>query len=354
METQYKILWSGYVEPPEINLMNVDEFFTNSIHLLFLQSPTAYDFEASGLDLMADCFWVRSVSFHNDSYSCSVQVRDEEGEQISPKYEKMLFEWIANQKELIAQNATYECGVMMRATGKFVKPLADTYILAKALSNEGFVGQGWSLDYLSEHLLEWPVYSKELDKHLKEKGLKKSEMCHADWEVLGKYNQLDSAATWEIYKRCKEAISDHWDTWGKFFMTTHQEDHMALLELQVSAYREGLTIDVKALRSYSETLEREAKERYEAFESHPKIAAALELWNNKILSDYLQLEPKKKYKQNGDIAVNYTKWENKKDQFLEDNKFNINSPQQLQWICHQLFDVYVQGDVAILEEKEEI
>ena len=176
-------------------------------------------------------------------------------------------------------------------------------------------------------------------------------MCHADWEVLGKYNQLDSAATWEIYKRCKEAISDHWDTWGKFFMTTHQEDHMTLLELQVSAYREGLTIDVEALRSYSETLEREATDRYKAFTDHPKIAAALELWNNKILSDYIELEPKKKYKKNGDIAANYTKWENKKDQFLEDNKFNINSPQQLQWICHQLFDVYVQGDVAILEEK---
>jgi len=356
METDYKLLWCEYVDPPLTNLINVDEFFENEIYEKFEYTAFAYDFETSGLDLKAECFWVRCVSFHNDNYSCSVQIRDEEGGQISAKHEEWLFEWLTYQEGTIAHNSTYECGVMMRATGKFVKPLADTFILAKALSNEGFLGQRWSLDFLAEHILDWLVYSKELDAHLKEKGLKKGDMCHADWEVLGWYNQLDSAATWEIYKICQIVIKDHWDTWGQYFMQTHQEDHMSLLELQVAAYDEGLTIDTEALESYNRGLVEDIRDRKTDFFTHPKIAEVMQIWHKKILSDYTELEPKERRNNNGELhgqyINSYKRWFDMKEQFIEDNEFSLDSPAQLRWLAYQIFDVYVQGDIAILKEKE--
>lgn len=358
METDYKILWKEYVDPPEKNLIGVDEFFEEEIYKWFAYNPFAYDFETSGLDLKAECFWVRCVSFHHDGYSCSVQIRYDDGQQICPEAETMLFEWLSQQKYTIAHNASFECGVMKRATSKFVKPLADTYVLAKALSNEGFLGQQWSLDFLSEHILDWPVYSKDLDAHLKEKGLKKGEMCHADWEVLGWYNQLDAAATWEIYKRCHAAIKDHWDTWGQYFMQTHQEDHMSLLELQIAAYDEGLTIDTEALESYDRRLQEEISARKADFFNHPKITEAMKIWNDKILSDYRELEPKKRYKKNGELHGQYLRshkrWVDMKEQFIEDNEFNLDSPKQLQWLAHEVFDIEIQGEVAYLKEKEDI
>jgi len=351
METEFKILWKEEVPVPETRLIDINTFYEEDWAARLEGKTWAWDVETSGLDIKAEVFWIRCISFANDDFAISVELRKEDGDLIDLELERGLYRWLVTQENTLSFNSTYECGVMMRATNTFMKPLADVYILFKALSNEGFLGQRWSLDYGCEHLLGWPVYSDELSKHLKDKGLKKSEMCHVDFEVLGRYNALDSAATWGIYTRCMEAITDHHDTWGKFFMTTHQEDHMALLELQVSAYREGLTIDVEALRSYSRTIEQEMKDKLGLFKSHPKVAAALKIWDDKVLSDYNDLEPKKKYKNNGEVTVNHTKWGINKQKFLDSNQFNINSSDQLRWLAHQLFTINIVGDIAMVKEE---
>ena len=356
-DTTMKLMYKEFVPMPEKHLINVDDFFREGYHDIINNKPVAFDFETSGLDIMADVFWARSVSFHNDEVSMAVQIRYENGDQIDPKAEKRLFEFLGTQTGLIAHNATYDCGVLMRATKKFVRPLCDTLVAFKDLSNEGFVGQMWSLDYIVENILDWPVYSKELDIHLKSKKLNKATMCHADWGFLGRYNQLDSAATWNVYKRCIEIVDNHKESWGKFFWTRHNEDILNLLKLQIIAYKNGLNIETKKLSSYSEILDKEIADKKAAFFDHPKIKKAMVLWEDMVLKNYEDSKPVPKYKANGELHGGYLRslrlWEDRKEQFFKDNEFNLDSPKQLQWLITTIFDVQRIGETAIVKEMED-
>jgi len=355
--SEFKILWQAKAPQPKPNLISIKDLY-NDVYLEILDGePFGFDFETNSLDTHADLFWIRSVAFTNDKLSFSVEIRDFEGQQIDAELEVKLFQWLGTQQgNMVSHNSSYECACLYRAIGIFVKPLADTYVLFKYLSNEGFLGQNWGLDYLCTEVLSWDRYSEVLDNHLKERGLSKGEMCHADWEVLGWYNQLDTVATWEAYKRFKEVVEQYQDTWGKYFWQIHNEDVMNLLELQMEALYNGLKVDKTRLKVYSDTLDVEIDAALDNFFADTRVSAAMKLWDIKVLEAYQEAKPKERFIASGAYHGQYlnslNRWEGRREDFIRENAFNIGSTHHLKWLTSTIFDVQIRGEIVTVRDKE--
>ncbi len=184
-------------------------------------------------------------------------------------------------------------------------------------------------------------------EHLKSKKLTAGTMCHADWEEIGWYNQLDSAATWEIYKRFKDVVKSYSDTWGQFFWGYHREDTCNLIELEVEALGHGLILDLDNLASYSNLLDKEIEEAYTAFMNDERIKKGLDLFQQNMIQQHLEVKPRLKVNKDGSYNKTSVKsldnWEIRLKELKENLEFNINSTDQIKWLFCNVFEVLQCG-----------
>lgn len=306
------------------------------------------DFEASSLKFMSDEFWLRCVSFHNDTTSVSIELADSEGNYIEGASE--LLNWLAKQK-WIAHNAGYEQGCLYAVTGVLSTPYACTYGLLSQLANEGGDGQSWGLkraapELLGDHWRGWDDAIKD-----------KKNMSKYPFEVLGTYNQIDSAATWGIYQLAEEAVDNNKDTWGKYFWNAHREDFISLLTLHTESYIEGLEVDLPYITNYIKDLEGEIEESTTSIFQHPKIKPFVDAYNKRILDEYdlVTKNYDKKYKKDGSISVNYQKRLDKREEVAKTQHFNLGSSKQLSYLLYDCLkcEVYKLTDNGAKSTDEE-
>jgi DNA polymerase I-like protein with 3'-5' exonuclease and polymerase domains len=307
-------------EYPQQDLRRVDQL-SNELDLLD-NTEFAYDFETYGLRFMERDFWIRCVSFHNDNVSIAVELSDSSGNYYPGA--SALFDWLTRQQHLIAHNAGFEQGVLYSMTDKYV-PHTCTYALAAHLMNEGAFGQGWGLKQLGKELLGWPDWSKDIPKS--------AEMARLPFDRLGWYNQLDSAATWEIYKIFRETTDRHGLT--QVFSQYEKEDLETQLKLQHEAYTGGLYVDREYITEYMTQVEVKVRDYHARILDHPDIRPYVQLVNQatvQAVQDALSSVPQ--YTKKGEVAKRYILWQNKLDEAQNTCHFNINSTAHLRALLY--------------------
>lgn len=287
----------------------------------------AYDFETYGLKFMEEGFFVRTVSFHNDRFSCSVELSDSEGKYYPGA--SALLNWIADQKGGIAHNASFEMGVLYAMTGKQVHHKC-TYAIVAHLANEKKYDGGWSLKRLGQDLLNWQDWSVDIPKN--------ETMSQLPFEKLGWYNQLDSAATWELYKVCKEAVKDR--PFENIFWGYFEEDLDTQLELQFEAYRDGLHIDPEYVAEYTQTVKEEKEECKRMFLEHPDIKPYVDKVNQAVLDDIqAKIDKTPEFTKTGLPTKRRLLYLDKLEQAKTECFFSIDSPVQLRELLYGFLGV---------------
>jgi len=281
----------------------------------------AFDYETSGLKWAAPDFQVRSVSFHNDDISLAIELT-----YAQPEALRRLWNFIARHEFLIAHNATFEAGVTFAKTGIIPNIAACTRGLAFQLAGEGSPGQSWGLKNLAKDLLGWEDWSREVDM---------GNVMNLPWNLLGYYNQIDSAATWELFKLMKETVDKYKKTWGQYFWEYHQNDFMNLVKLQVETYANGLNVDLASIASYQATVDQEIKDRLHEFLHTPEVKAGMTEFNNNAVLEYIQkLEETPKYTKAGTLTKAWERNQEKLAEAQETQHFNIDSGNHLKWLLY--------------------
>ena len=276
-------------------------------------------------------FWVRCVSFHNDCLSFSVELSDSNGNYYPGA--SALFDWIACQEGAIAHNAGFEMGATYAMTGKEMRIKACTYALLGALANEGSPGQSWGLKPAGMELGEVEDWSKDVPKS--------AEMGRLPFEQLGWYNQQDSAMTWHIYKLCREAVTEHWDTWGKHFWQYIEEDVNNQIYLQFEAYVWGLNMDVPYTEQYIHDIKEEIEVARKAFLDHPDVKPFIDKYNRMVYDGFDEqvANYNKKFKKDGSETVNFGKLQLKAEAAKQECHFNMNSTEQMRHLIYNQLGV---------------
>ncbi len=287
----------------------------------------ACDFETLGTNWMAPGFWIRCVSFHNDQISVSVELANEQGEYLEGAAD--LFAWLSEQPGLIAHNAGYETGCIYAMTGVEITPYACTYALLASLANEGSPGQSWSLKIAGPELLMCEPWDADV------KG-DKANMSLLPFEQLGTYNQLDSWASWELFKLMKECIDEHIDSWGANTWEFHQREMCMLIDLQNEAYREGLTIDTEYLPGFTAEVGQAVDDSYETFFNDPEIKPHVDFYNAEVIrqAEVSLAARKDKVTKEGRPSINYQKAEAKLEKMRTERHFSVTSTADLRWLIY--------------------
>lgn len=310
---------------PSLNLLRVDQQSKLQQELDKLDGTKfAYDFETYGVKYMSEGFFVRSVSFHNDHCSLSVEVSDSEGNYYQGA--SALFNWISRQQGLIAHNAGFEMGCLYAMTGEMVYHHACTYALLASLANEGSPNQSWGLKKAGCELAEIEDWSKDIPKS--------AEMGKLPFDKLGWYNQMDSAVTWHIYKLCVKATQelDRPDIFWDYF----NNDLTNQINLQTEAYIHGLHVNTEYTQQYFEDIDEEIAEALSNFVNHPKVTPHIQKLNEAAIKEVERwvANYSKKYKKDGAPTANFLKAKEKLEQAKQANHFNIESPKQLQALLY--------------------
>lgn len=175
-------------------------------------------------------------------------------------------------------------------------------------------------------------------------------MCHAPWEILGGYNQLDSAATWELYKLFKDVVNEYEETWGSHYWPYIEQDYMTHLLLQIESYGRGLYLNLENLKKYKGVLEREINEYRNRFMAEPRVAKYIQEYN-KEQAKYI-VNKHKQYTKNGKVNQNWQKFEDKKQAKIDEVQFNVDSTNQIRWLVSKVFDITRHGNVYKVYHKE--
>ena len=326
-ERHYTILTKEQIHLPPPNLLRADQFSSDLRELEpFVDKETAFDYETSGLAFMEEGFFVRSVSFHNDDGSIAIELCDVTGNYY-PNAGKILH-FIATHEKLIAHNALFEVGVTYAMTDITMKIHRCTYQMAKTLANEGSPGQSWGLKALGKELFGLGDWSKDLSS--------KANMALDSWGVLGTYNQIDSAVTWELYKMMCRHIHANYDSWGRHYIGYLDTDVKTQFKLQTEAYIHGLRMDSDYTDSINQLLLDRIEERKQKFLQHPKVAPHVKAYNKIIIKKAKEDLEKydKKYKKDGTATINYIKKQQKLEVIKKTEHFNIDSSLQLKWLLY--------------------
>lgn len=319
MDTGHAILRSVKFEPP--TNVRVLSSIPPDLHK-FEGQPIAFDFETHGVDPLTGS--IRSVSFANDYGCVAIDL-----EALTPEDRMQLTRWLVRQK-LIAHNAVFDAGWIYAKTKVMPKIEACTLVLLKLLSTEGFLGQRWGLKPTMTGLLGWEESNEEdLYTWLKDNKLKAKDMAQAPWDILGPYNALDSAGTWQLYKYLKATIQE--GGWDESVLEFHRNDCANLIELVIEQQISGMTIDLEALKKYDIILEQQIEKERQRFLNIEEITPHVEYYQSILIEEIKNAEPPRLTKK-GDITARYTKWLDKLKTAEERLDFNIDSPQQLQWL----------------------
>jgi DNA polymerase I-like protein with 3'-5' exonuclease and polymerase domains len=270
---------------------------------------------------------VRSVAIANDYGAVAIDC-----EKLSKRDRAKLTRWLLGQ-DLIAHNAVFDAGWLYAKTGMIPNIEACTLVLFKLLATEGYLGQRWGLKAAMTDLLGWPE-SNEADLYdwLKENKLKAKDMAQAPWDILGKYNVMDAAATWQLYKYLRSVIEEN--GWENQILKFHQEDFNNLMKLLIEQQVEGMCIDLDALVAFDSKLILDIESKRREFLDHPEVKSHVEYYQSIIVEEIEKAMPPQ-YTKKGDVTARYTKWVEKLAAAKSRIDFNIDSPKQLQWLFYE-------------------
>jgi DNA polymerase I-like protein with 3'-5' exonuclease and polymerase domains len=284
----------------------------------------ALDIETHGLDPILGS--IRSVAITNDYGTVAIDL-----EALSTQDRFTLTKWIMKQR-LVAHNAVFDCGWLYTKTGQMPNIHACTLVLFKLLATEGWDQQRWGLKTAMTDILGWRETNEaDLDNWLKDNKLKKSDMAKAPWEILGKYNAMDTAATWQLYKHFMATIEEH--GWQENVMAFQSEDFVNLMELLIEQQFKGLTIDMENHFKFDKKIETQIQNKKSQFLSHPKVKSHVEYYQQVLVEELVKTLPEQ-YTKTGKVAANYTKKIEKIEATKQRLDFNIDSGKQLQWLMY--------------------
>jgi hypothetical protein len=183
-------------------------------------------------------------------------------------------------------------------------------------------------------------------------------MAKADWDVLGRYGQLDAVATWEGFKIFKLATDANTE-WGPVLWDCMRTDFITHICLHIESYKRGVRIDIDKMYEYGKKIEEKKDAAYKAIFSDHRIAEVIvNEWIPKLEAEHLAAMPQQRVTKSG--AINKTdvrsmeKWLEKQETLLEDNPINLNSDLQMKWLFSKLFDVEIRGDKCYVYEKDSV
>ena len=291
----------------------------------FSKQPIAFDFETHGIDPTSGS--IRSIAISNDYGTVAIDI-----EKLNKNDRLRLTKWLLRQK-LIAHNAVFDAGWIYAKTGQMPDIEACTLVLFKLLSTEGYLGQRWGLKSAMTDILGWPE-SNEVDlyKWLKDNGLGAKHMAQAPWDILGKYNAMDAAATWQLYKYFLQVIEEN--GWERSVLEFHRQDFSVLMKLIIEQQVQGITVDVESLKSFDVELRDNIDRKKLEFIQNPEVRPHIEYYQKVIIEEVEKAEPPQ-YTKKGTVTARYTKWLEKLELVKSRIDFNIDSPQQLQWLLYE-------------------
>lgn len=206
-----------------------------------------------------------------------------------------------------------------------------TYAMYRHLASEGWTGQKWGLKQAEVDLLGWEETNEvELDEWLLANGHKmphgapdKGQMWRAPFDVLGQYCALDVEATYlllhEVLAPVYNDFHGYWDYHVQALMDL--EFHVVWQKLA------GVTVDASLLTEYHASLVRTTAEQRESFLRLPRVEAAVQAWNSRVLGELLAQEPTRYKKRpplgaepkqrriDGQVSGTWLKWEEKRQKY---------------------------------------
>jgi DNA polymerase I-like protein with 3'-5' exonuclease and polymerase domains len=308
----YILLKNQNLTPPETQVYNKLMW---ELLLKFEGKPVAFDFETTGLSAISND--IVSVGLANETDSIAIW--------LEPEDRVPLCKWLTKQ-QLIAHNYIFDGAFVTKYTGQVVRPLADTLVLFKTLANEGWTGQSWSLKKAMLDVLGWPeVNNKDLQDYM---DTYKVAMHRVPFDILGKYNALDAAATYQLWQYLM-SFTKQFPALESFWL----EEWANLEALLIEQHMNGITIDVGYYRNYMQ--ERKAAKDILYAEFIGLVREHIQEYNRQAHAKLFPPFPEDaKTKKDLSPTKRYLEWLRKEEESRYAMHFNIDSNKDLCWLIY--------------------
>jgi len=241
------------------------------------------------------------------------------------------------QRPSIAHNAQFEQFMIYNTIQEHANIKYDTQALLNQIEGDYVGSHGSSLKPLQTSLLNWEDQGDvELDEWLTNNGyvnsrgkVLKGEMHRAPDKILGKYCNLDSQSTWDIFHQTLAPVLEQYPDLAEY----HSRDFQNLIKLIDEGRRHGVYVLKDQLERYQKILESTASDCLRDFYETSEVRQALQsLIKIKEREHYDKVPPKKT--KTGKISARYLKWEQKLRDISKEEHFNPNSKKQLAWLFY--------------------
>lgn len=312
----YILLEKQNLVPPEVVIIPENDDNADKVWLEYFDSskePIAYDFETSNLSAhLGDAV---SVAISNGKWTVAMKF-------VNTEQRVRVCNWLLT-KQLIAHNGLFDGNFVSKYTGQVPWHHRDTMVMFKTLANEGFLGQSWSLKTAMTDVLGWPEANND-----EIKDYMKANKClyhEVPWHILGRYNALDAAATYQLYSYLETFcvqfpdLPDYWQTeWSN------------MIALLTEQNWNGIRVNVSYYTELNEKIKRDQDELLGKFMAlvQPHVNEFNEQAVNAILP------PKKPTKKDGSDSAAMEKWRLKVEEARATNHFNVDSPAHLAWLFY--------------------
>lgn len=278
--------------------------------------PMAWDFESTGLSAQLDD--AVCVSISDGRRHVSIWFADD-------KQRADICHWLNSQK-LIGYNALFDGLFNTKYTGQVPWVYRDAMVMFKSLANEGWTGQSWSLKTAMVDVLGWPETNDvELRAYMKEH---KCLMHEVPWPILGRYNALDAAATYQAYEYFESFTSqfpglvDYWQTEFSNLIAMLTEQGML-----------GMAVDEDHYRLHDEALSNQQADYLAQFEE--LVGTHIAAYDAAVVAEIKNNPPSSMVKKDGTPTAAAARWYDRISEAMKRRHFNIDSTQDLCWLFYE-------------------
>jgi hypothetical protein len=154
-------------------------------------------------------------------------------------------------------------------------------------------------------------------------------MACAPFDILGVYNGLDSAGTYQLYEYL-HTFAAQFPVWWDY----HQNDYMNEVVLLIEQTLDGLPVDLEQVSGHGEKLDIAIGTKLSEFLAHPDVSPHVASYNEDVVQQLISEEPPK-LKKDGGVTVRWEKWQAKVNTARCICHFNTDSPAQLSWLFYE-------------------
>ncbi len=307
-------------------------------------SVVTLDFETTGLDVLAPDFKIVGVGIAANEFPEGIYFPFTYSRYDQARMIQLI------TYPLVAHNVSYDGRVLedyFRKTVPDYSPMSifpwinDTRNMFKAVANEGYAGQNWSLKTAQVDVLGWTETNEiELDNWLIENGYvktknkpDKSKMSLAPHSILGPYCGWDAQSTLYLYNHIASYYNEFPD-----MKDILEQEMMVLTELEIEEYFHGLYVNEALLDKRIAGVELAMVDLKDEFRYRSDATSHIQLYNAITVTALKDAEPPK-FTKTGKVAARWTKWSEKLAISRETEHFNPNSKDQLAWLFYDcMFD----------------